>query len=797
MERLEVEILARIAGFERSLELAQSKLQKFGEAAKDMGETLTKVLTLPIAGLAAAAIKSFGSIQSLKNGLAAVTGSADEAAKQFVRLQKLAQLPGLGLAEVSKGAINLQVIGFSAAKAEKSMAAFGNAVATVGKGRVEFERAIYGLSQLANTDFPLGEDLNILKDAIPQVTPLLKEAFGTARSDELTKLGITSAQVVDTIVNGLSKLPPVTGGINGAFENLSDGVTSNLADIGQSIDEAFNIAGIINTFLDGLTSVTSMFTSLSPEAKKVIFVIAGIAAAIGPLLLVLGVLSTTVIPALITGFGLLSSAITIATGPIGLIVAAVAAAVYLIIKNWDTIVSYFTNGPGAGVFTGLKDLFFDAIEVIQAAWGLFVGVLTDFWREWGSTILAVGKYFMEALTKYLQVIFTFIGGVFQAFTAVLKGNWADAGSILLNMTKRVWNGILNIITDVIKAGGGLVAKFFEFIGLEGVADKFESINTTIANLVGKTFSFDIPVTVDLKAKDPKLLKLVSGALDGGLDKPDAPGAPKAPGGGKAVKVKAPVLEMLEPSGESQRNFAKYMQMLGSNTALKVDVPKLTVTLPPPFKLELGELVDVQQAALDEKIAKMNESLSEAANTILSSGVQDAFAAVGTSIGESLANGSSLISSLGTGLLSVVGNMAIQLGKLAIGVGVTLKGIKLAFQSMNPVVAVAAGVALIALGSFISSKVASIGQSNGNSPTANTGPIRAFAQGGIISGPTVGLMGEYSGARSNPEVVAPLNKLKGMLGDTKSDVQVFIPEARIGNDAIYIAYKKGEKSQDRL
>lgn len=38
----------------------------------------------------------------------------------------------------------------------------------------------------------------------------------------------------------------------------------------------------------------------------------------------------------------------------------------------------------------------------------------------------------------------------------------------------------------------------------------------------------------------------------------------------------------------------------------------------------------------------------------------------------------------------------------------------------------------------------------------------FANGGIISGPTVGLMGEYANARSNPEVVAPLDKLKGLI-----------------------------------
>jgi TP901 family phage tail tape measure protein len=41
-------------------------------------------------------------------------------------------------------------------------------------------------------------------------------------------------------------------------------------------------------------------------------------------------------------------------------------------------------------------------------------------------------------------------------------------------------------------------------------------------------------------------------------------------------------------------------------------------------------------------------------------------------------------------------------------------------------------------------------------------IPAFADGGIISGPTVGLMGEYKGARNNPEVISPLDKLQSMM-----------------------------------
>lgn len=41
----------------------------------------------------------------------------------------------------------------------------------------------------------------------------------------------------------------------------------------------------------------------------------------------------------------------------------------------------------------------------------------------------------------------------------------------------------------------------------------------------------------------------------------------------------------------------------------------------------------------------------------------------------------------------------------------------------------------------------------------------FADGGIAYGPTLGLFGEYAGASRNPEVVAPLDRLKGLLQDS--------------------------------
>jgi len=74
-----------------------------------------------------------------------------------------------------------------------------------------------------------------------------------------------------------------------------------------------------------------------------------------------------------------------------------------------------------------------------------------------------------------------------------------------------------------------------------------------------------------------------------------------------------------------------------------------------------------------------------------------------------------------------------------------------------------------------------------SPVAN-------AKGGIYSGPTNALVGEYPGARSNPEVIAPLNKLKGMLGNSGGAMQ---GEFVLRGQDLVVALQRAERNRNRF
>ena len=144
------------------------------------------------------------------------------------------------------------------------------------------------------------------------------------------------------------------------------------------------------------------------------------------------------------------------------------------------------------------------------------------------------------------------------------------------------------------------------------------------------------------------------------------------------------------------------------------------------------------------------------NTIIRETLSKLAVSLGESIGNMLSKGGG-ISDVINGFLGVLADGLIQVGQLAIATGFAIEGIKKALESLNPVVAVAAGIALVALGTYVKGRL-----SESSKSMSGGGGAKAFANGGIISGPTMGLMGEYPGAKSNPEVVAPLDKLKGMM-----------------------------------
>lgn len=72
----------------------------------------------------------------------------------------------------------------------------------------------------------------------------------------------------------------------------------------------------------------------------------------------------------------------------------------------------------------------------------------------------------------------------------------------------------------------------------------------------------------------------------------------------------------------------------------------------------------------------------------------------------------------------------------------------------------------------------------------------FANGGIVSGPTLAMVGEYGGARNNPEVIAPLDKLRHLLADGNSGGPGRV-EFRIREQSLRGILKQGGRRLSRI
>ena len=201
----------------------------------------------------------------------------------------------------------------------------------------------------------------------------------------------------------------------------------------------------------------------------------------------------------------------------------------------------------------------------------------------------------------------------------------------------------------------------------------------------------------------------------------------------------------------------------SNTTDKLQAlrPALAEALQPleamPIKTEpvIKSLAGVSTAVSDmvSEITPELQQFNDDVSAAIQGAVNTAVIGFGMMLGEGIATGQGM-KGVGAMLLGVFADLAIQLGTLAIGYGIAIKNIKVALASLAGPVAIAAGVALVALGAGLKGAIAKRAEQSG---------VPAFADGGIVSGPTLGLVGEYPGAKTNPEVIAPLDKLRGMLG----------------------------------
>ena len=282
-----------VSNLSRELGKVESKLAKFGSQMQNIGSTMTQSLTLPIIGLGAASLKAFADIEKLENGLIAIMGSSEAASTELDKLRKVAENPGLALPEVVKASATLQSVGMSADAARETITQFGNATARAGEGAETFDGVIVALGKISAVGKVTQEDLNQIKERLPEFARVMKEEFGVVTAEGIRELGISSEEFIQRSVGALGELERANGGLANTFDNLKDNVGASLAELGKAINESLNLEAVAASLSEGIQRLVNGFKSLNPETQGFIVKSGLIVAAIGPAIFIVGKLITT------------------------------------------------------------------------------------------------------------------------------------------------------------------------------------------------------------------------------------------------------------------------------------------------------------------------------------------------------------------------------------------------------------------------------------------------------------------------------------------------------------------------
>ena len=270
--------------FDKSLGRAQGRMRNFGRNIKTLGRDLSRNITLPLAAMGAAAIKSAADLEAMETSFVSLTGGAKEAASMMENLNEFAAKTPFQIEAIAKSARQLIASGTGISQVNNQLQFLGDIAATSGssideiaaifakvnaKGKVELEN----LNQLAERGIPIFK-------ALSEATGLPADKLGAGR--------VTVEQFNEVLKSFSQEGGFAAGAMQRLSETASGQLSTALDNLKQTgADLVSDLMPAIKQMLTSFTKFLQSLRALSPATQGFILKIAAIVAAIGPLLMVL------------------------------------------------------------------------------------------------------------------------------------------------------------------------------------------------------------------------------------------------------------------------------------------------------------------------------------------------------------------------------------------------------------------------------------------------------------------------------------------------------------------------------
>jgi len=209
------------------------------------------------------------------------------------------------------------------------------------------------------------------------------------------------------------------------LDNLQGQLTILKSSIeGAAISFGELLLPVVKQAVDAFQGLMNWINGLDESQKKIVVTVLEVVAAIGPMLLILGKLSTAIgaIIGLFSGTGGLSTALSLLTGPLGWIILAVAA----LAAAWATD------------FMGIREVTAEVVGYIQEIIQSFLGAIQTMWATDLFGLRTTVEQFWESIKSAFGLALEAIRLLFKAFAAIFKGDWSSAWETIKQLGSTVW-----------------------------------------------------------------------------------------------------------------------------------------------------------------------------------------------------------------------------------------------------------------------------------------------------------------------------------------------------------------------
>lgn len=368
-----VKVGVDLQNFNRGMANVTKGLDKVGKQMRATGKSLSLGLTAPILALGAKSIQLFDkqakALAQVETAVRSTGGAAQLSVKQLTDQASALQRNTIFGDEEILQKVTANLLTFTSIAGDE----FTRTQAVV------LDLATRMGTDLTSATIQLGKALN---DPVANLGALSRS--GIQFSDEqkrVIKSLVDTGRTAEAQRVILSELEVQFGGAAAAAAKAGAGplqqLKNRLGDLGESIGEL--ILPTVLQLADKISGLVAFLQKLSPETKKTAIAFVGAAAAIGPVLFILGGVAAS--------FSAIFSAMTLVAGlinPWTLAFAALAAIGIAIYRNWDAVKQAFV-----GTWQAIKDLVTNLKENFIGTWtGIFkaaeLALKGDFAGAWAT-----------------------------------------------------------------------------------------------------------------------------------------------------------------------------------------------------------------------------------------------------------------------------------------------------------------------------------------------------------------------------------------------------------------------------